>query len=184
MAAKGYKIAVGTLTDKYARLMGELAVIEQDAEDAVGVAEIDDAIARIDRRRREIEKALACIEEVIWLFDEAWDPAAVRPIRPHRVRFQPGTISKVAYEVLRRADHPMTTREIAREVAVSLGIKDMSEVNIAPIDIALASNLPRRQDALKMDPGPPRRWSVKRKEQEPLAAGVASTRAILPRRVA
>lgn len=187
MAVKGYKIAVGTLTDKYARLLGELAVVEKLAEDAVGVVEIDEAIARIDRRRREIEKALVSIEEVIELFDERWDPSVVRPIRPQRVKFPPGTISKAAYEILRRAERPMSTREIAREVAVSLGIKDLNEATIAPIDIALASNLPKRVgDGIQVEAGPPRLWSVMRSEAPPdyQGADVANTRAIQPRRVA
>jgi hypothetical protein len=187
MAVKGYKIAVGTLTDKYARLKGELEVLEKDAEDANGVAEIDEAIVRIDRRRREIEDSLMHIEEVVWLFDQSWDPAAVRPIRLQRVKFPPGAISKAAYDVLRRAARPMSTREIAREVAVSLGIEELTETNIAPIDIAIASNLPRRVgDGIQVEEGPPRLWSVMRSEAPPAQQGAdaANSHAIRPRRVA
>ena len=184
MAGTRYKVAVATLANKYARLLGELNVIEKDAEGAEGVAEIDEAIARIDQRKREIERALGSIEEVIWLFDEKWDPAAVRPIRLQRVKFPPGTISKAGYDILRRADRPMTTREIAREVAVALGVKDLCEVNIAPIDIALGSNLPKRLDAIRLDPGPPKRWSVKQVEQVPSPDDAANTHATPSKRIA
>jgi hypothetical protein len=184
MAVKGYKIAVGTLTDKYARLKGELQIIEKLAEDANGVAEIDEAIGRVDKRRSEIEDALMHIEEVIWLFDKNWDPAAVRPIRLQRVKFQPGAISKAAYDVLRQAGRPMSTREIAKVIAPILGIDDLTETTLAPIDIALASNLPRKLDSILMEPGPPRMWSVRREPGAVQADGAASTPAIRPKRVA
>jgi hypothetical protein len=187
MAVKGYKIAVGTLADKYARLKGELEVLEKDAEDANGVSQIDEAIARIDQRWREIDDALMHIEEVIWLFDKDWNPAAVRSIRPKQVKFTPGTISQAAYGILRRADRAMSTRQIAKEIAVVLGIADVDEEKLAAIDTAIATNLPRRVgDGIQVEEGPPRLWSVKRPEA-PLAqqgADAASTRAIQPRRVA
>ncbi|EJL32219.1 hypothetical protein PMI01_02599 [Caulobacter sp. AP07] len=190
MAGTGYKIAIAALADKYARLNGELEVVERVAEDAVGLSAILEATARIDQRKREINEALEHIEAVIWLFDADWNPAAVAPIYPRKIKLQPGAISKAAYNVLRRAKAPMSTREIAREVAAFLDVKDLDESKMAAIDSAIAGALTKKiGKTIQVHNGPPRRWSVRPAEASRAGSaasegGAASIHAIRPRRVA
>jgi hypothetical protein len=175
MAATEHKMVVGLLAKKYARLKGELEVVERTIEEAIGLSAIIEATKRIDQRKLEINEALEHLEEVIWLFNVGWNPAAVEPIYPRQIKYKPGAISRGALNILRLATAPMTTREIAKEVAKALDVKDLNESKLTSIDSAVATTLAKRiGKSIQVHAGPPRRWSVKPAEEVAASAGVVA----------
>jgi hypothetical protein len=87
---------VTALTYKYARLKGELDKHEADA--------------------RDLKESLDHIEHVIRLFRKDWEPhfiGAVRPRKAGKWRYSVVGI-RTAFEVLKRAERPLTALEIAR----------------------------------------------------------------------
>lgn len=133
---------VKTLTTKYAKLLGELEFADRSIMDTgAGLAAFDEAIYQVAREKKEIEEKIAAIETVIWMYDENWDPSAIRPNFPRKRHLKPGTISRAAYAILRDAKIPMTTREIARVVAARLGYTNVEERDIARIETAIHRTL-------------------------------------------
>jgi hypothetical protein len=74
--------------------------------------------------RTEIEQVAA----VILLLEPRFDLTGVKPLRRSRSNplFRKGPCSRLALEVLRGADRPMTTREIALAVPARLGVPEPS----------------------------------------------------------
>ncbi len=149
------------LVKKYAKLLGEYEFAERMTEDAVGLDAIIEATNRCDVRKKEITEMLSAIETVIWMFDEDWDPAAVRPNYPRKKHLKPGTISRAAYAVLREAKSPMTSREVAHVVADRLGYGKPEEREMARIDLAIYNVFMKRVGtAIAIVDRDPTRWAL------------------------
>ena len=143
-------------------MRGEFEVAEQEIEHVHGLDEIIVSTQRIDRRKQELEKDMASLEAVIWMFDPKWDPSVVDPLYPRRVHQKPGIISRAAFRVLRRATEPMTTREIVRAVCSELDKRDVDEPEAARLDSAIVGTLMSKVgETIRLHSGPPRRWSVR-----------------------
>ena len=146
------------LERKYAHLLGDLAAVERQIEDIVGLPAIIAATDLIDRRKAEINEKLEAIETVIWLFDESWDPANVTPIPPRSAKRKTGEISRAAYGILRESPIPLSTRDVAKRVAEQFGVEGEREV--ASIDSAVAGAFTKRLGrGLYLHEGIPRRWA-------------------------
>lgn len=157
---------VKTLTTKYAKLLGEYEFAERTVEDAVGLDAIIEATNRCDARKAEIVEKLEAIETVIWMFDEGWDPAIVRPNYPRKKHLKPGAISRAAYAILRDAKFPMTSREIARVVAERLGYGKLEEREMARIDNAIFNAMSDRTGKMTMIVSrDPTRWALIPRDQ-------------------
>lgn len=146
-------------------MRGEFETAEQEAEHAIGLAEIAAAHSKIDKRKRDLEANMVALEHVIWLFDARWDPSTVNPLYPRRTYQKPGSISRAAMRVLRLATSPMTTREIARAVCLQLDKREVDEREMARIDTAIVATLERKiGGVIRLHEDKPRRWSLKRAE--------------------
>jgi hypothetical protein len=91
---------VTALTYKYARLKGELDKHEADA--------------------RGLKESLDHIEHVIRLYRKDWEPRFVQAVRPRKAgkwRYSAVGI-RTAFEVLKRAERPLTAVEIAQRCVV------------------------------------------------------------------
>ena len=159
-------IVISMLSKKYAKLLGEFEFAERAVEDAIGLDAIIEATNRCDANKKEISEKLAAIETVIWLFDANWDPAAVRPNYPRRTVSNPGKMAKAAYAVLRDAKVPMTSREVARVVAVRLGYEKIEEAEMKRIDLDIYNVFTKRAGTtLMIASRSPIRWALIPRDQ-------------------
>jgi hypothetical protein len=116
---------------------------------------------------------LAHIEAVMRLFDPSWDKAGVRPIIPYtpsRWR-KKGLGMRTTIEILKRADTPLTTREIATQVLERLSLPKPDRWEFNSLCASFHTSLSHQIDkGLVMVEGKPKRWLLK-----PLAANSPST---------
>jgi hypothetical protein len=174
-------LVIHALERKYARLLGEYEVAEQEVEPVVGLSAIIAATEQIDRRKKEINEKLINLEESIWLFDPQWDPARITPVHARRRTRKPGDISRTAYGVLREAREPLTGRQLAREVASRFKLEGPDERAIARIESAIHNALRTKLGrGVYLYEGTPRRWAVFAPGATPpsVAANSPSSRAI------
>lgn len=103
-AALAHKPALYALMKLYARLGGELWRPKRP-------------VAAI---RAEIEHVAA----VILMLEPSFDLAGIKPLRRNRTNplFRKGQCARLALDVLRGADRPLTTREISLAVLARLGV--------------------------------------------------------------
>jgi hypothetical protein len=159
-------LVISILTKKYAQLRGEWEFAERTVEDAIGLKEIIAATQRSDERKRTIEDQLAAIETVIWLFDEKWDPAAVRPLTPRKKHWTRNVISRAALRVMREAGNPMSSREITHAIVARLSYGKLEEREMARIDNAVFVALDTRVGSSVLKVGAkPIRWSLIPRDQ-------------------
>jgi len=134
---------VKTLSKKYAQLLGEYESASQNVEDAIGVSAIIEATQNADLRKKDLLEKLEAIETVIWLFDDSWDPATVRPKSPRKRKGPPKAINATALTVLREAQEPMTSRELALIVAKRLGYENTAQSDVARVRAVIHAALSR-----------------------------------------
>jgi hypothetical protein len=101
---------------------------------------------------------LAHLAHVIRLFSPFEDLTAIRPIRPYKP--QRRRWNRTAMTILRRANAPMTSRELARRVMWASDVAP-DRRTLVSIDCSLQAVLARleRMDLLKAT-GKPRRWAI------------------------
>lgn len=157
----GRPTAAVTLERKYARKLGEYAVIEQETEPVVGVDAILRKWAEIEQRKRVLRREIAAIEIAIKQFEPDWDRSAIEPLRTRpRVR-RHGMGARAAYGVLREASQPLTTWQIAKAAAQALKLENPTLQDLARLT-SVASGVCRRGEGkgLHRHPGKPTRWAM------------------------
>lgn len=112
---------VSKLTKEYARLLGRFEVIDREIEYVVGVEKILSEIDRIEREKRQMRARLDQIAAITTQLDLSWRRERVRPIYPRDRKA--GVLSRIVYTILREAQMPLKTREIARLAAERLGVQ-------------------------------------------------------------
>ena len=113
----GNSFVISGLTAKRAELSGELGEAEK----------------RLDRLRADLDS----LDATIRLFDPTIAPKAIKPRvkRTAPQRFRTGELTRATLTVLRKADRPLSVREIAAEVATECHL-DMSTIPAANIVVA------------------------------------------------
>ncbi|MBK8373873.1 hypothetical protein [Sphingorhabdus sp.] len=134
--ARNYRYVVEALSAKHARLQG--------------------LVARDSQRQPDLE----AVERVIRMYDASWTPPA--PIRPRRPAIMDrfGALTTGALEVLREADRPLKTREIARMVLAKRGIHDAASIGAADTSIVAGLKARVGKGVMRHD-GKPVRWTIK-----------------------
>lgn len=131
------------LKGKYARLLGEAIVHEREAV--------------------RLRHMLANIEVSISLFDDRIIAQSIKPIRPHKPSRwgKRGGGVQIYLEILRKADRPLTTLEIATKAAAFDVHADCSKASIkalvGPINKSLGLRIGK--GAVLVD-GHPKRWLI------------------------
>lgn len=157
--------AATQLEDKYARLMGDLQVIDFEVEPITGIAAIIDKQIEIQNRKRKMLGKAVALTTAIRAFEPDWNPEKVKAIRTKpRVR-KHGEGAKAAYKVLKKAERPLTTWEIGKGIAIELGLSApdhreqsrMANIANGACQRSLKRGLVERHE------GPPIRWSVKQR---------------------
>jgi hypothetical protein len=116
------------------------------------------AIAADPHRARELVDDLLHLEAVILMFNPTEDLAGIQPIRPYKARGRRHWCA-LAVQVLRSANGPMTTLEIAERVADLHGVSPEDKAARQSIESSLHGALNKR-DGIDRLPGSPKRWAL------------------------
>jgi len=103
------------------------------------------AIAAEPHRVRELIDDLLHLEAVILMFNPAEDLAGIQPIRPYKARGRRHWCA-MAIRVLREANAPMTTLELAEQVADRYRISPEDRAARQSIESSLHGTLGRCED--------------------------------------
>lgn len=136
---------ITALNAKYARLTGELRKLTRQAD--------------------QVRADIAHVEATIRLFRADWDEDQVKPIGPIKPSrwSRRGQGIRTALDVLREANAPMTTREIATRALAAHGIVMPNGKALSAVAGTLAACLERRAGkGVTMIEGRPKRWKLAR----------------------
>lgn len=112
------------LEDRYAKLMGELHVVETQAESAIGLKAIIESEERIDREKVKLRRQMERIRSNIrTLYDADWEPFLLKPKLPKPKEKYP-LVARRAYAILRKDGGWMKPQELAHRV--------MAEMRVSP----------------------------------------------------
>lgn len=153
--------AATQLEDKYARLMGALQVIDHEIEPIIGLAAIIEKQLEIERRKQKMLAEARAITASIRLFEPEWNPEQVKAIvtKP-RIRTH-GQGARAVYRLLKRADRPLTIREIGKAIAPEVGLPSPDRRELMRLD-AIANGTCQRalkRGLVELHIGTPNRWS-------------------------
>lgn len=157
--------APSQLEDKYARLMGDMQVIDFEIEPVTGVAAIIEKQIEIQNRKRKMMAQALALTAAIRTFEPDWDPEKVKAIRTKPRTRKHGEGAKAVYRVLKAAEQPLTAWEIGKRVAVELGIATLDHREGCRL-MAIAKGACQRslrRGLVDRHEGPPIRWSVRRR---------------------
>src|SRR5271155_2244193 len=95
-------------------------------------AELSGALLLAEREASRIRADLASLDSTTRLFDPDAKPATIKPRmkRKQSSRFGPGEMTRAVWTVLRKAEEPLTVREIAERMAEVTGL-DMATTKAA-----------------------------------------------------
>lgn len=145
----------------YAICMSRYERAELATETIVGIKALALADRRIQAERRVLREKMEKLDYLLRLqVDPLWTPEHLSPLHVPRKGRQ-GAIAKAAYRILRAAKDPLPVRQIAKMVAVELGV-EQSESEIARLHGAITGCMKRRLadgDVEKVE-GKPIRWRV------------------------
>jgi hypothetical protein len=136
-------LVVQILTKKHAALQGELK--------------------RAEAKSRALIKDLYHLEHVIRLYQREWEPKSVRPIRPRKPsqwrRARVGL--RHALEVLKRAEGPLTSVEIALKALEIAGEPIPDKWGVWSIANSIGTSLKRRVGhGVSVTEERPKRWMM------------------------
>jgi hypothetical protein len=100
-------------------------------------AELSGEIGAAEKRIARLHADLASLDATIRLFDPTIAPKAIKPRvkRTAPQRFRTGELTRATLTVLRKADRPLSVREIAAEVAAECHM-DMTTIPASKVVIA------------------------------------------------
>jgi hypothetical protein len=136
---------ISALNAKYARLTGQLR--------------------KLDRQSEVLRRDISAVEATIRLFRKDWQGegiAAVAPIKPSRWGGR-GQGVRLALDVLRGAEHPLTAREVATGAFRMQGLALPDSKTITAVAGSIEQCLARRAgNGVNRIDGKPPRWSIDR----------------------
>jgi hypothetical protein len=111
-----------------------------------------------------IKGELVILETTIRMFDVNADIKALAPVRRQSgPRIPKGQCSRMALDVLRKANEPMTTREIVQRIMEAKGIPASDYKTARAFSSTVHNSLDRYPDSrVRRLPGSPCRWEVVR----------------------
>lgn len=116
------------------------------------------AIAANPHQTRELAEDLAHLEAVMLMFNPTEDVKVIQPVRPYKARGRRHWCA-IAIDVLRDANTPMTTLEIAERVAGVHGVAADDRATRQSIESFLHKALARREGIARQS-GSPKRWAL------------------------
>jgi hypothetical protein len=129
-------------------------------------ADVNGQLRKHNEQGRKLRADLRAVETVIRLYDPKYDVRTI-PARPrNRVNmwYRRGTMFRVALDILRAADKPLTTREMAKKLFARKGITEPSAENLRDLAAGLRVCLHRKNGKIvkTVGEGFPLRWVLNR----------------------
>ena len=89
-------------------------------------AELAGMVNRLEQELAQHRASLVHLDATMRLFDPDIRPEAIRPrqLRAHNDWFRPGECLRLIYDVLRDAEQPVTTRDLAGRIMAAKGIAE------------------------------------------------------------
>jgi hypothetical protein len=86
-------------------------------------AVVDGELRECKRRVRYLRETLGHLDATLALFDPDGNPKAIRPKRPYRRvnAFPAGHLSRLILDAIRKAERPLTTKEIVAAIVAEQG---------------------------------------------------------------
>jgi hypothetical protein len=154
---------LSTLEMRYARAQGNYETAAHGRETIVGSKALAASAARV----AEVQRRCMIIMEdtartIRQRYDPDWTAGHIKPIYFRQGKKPSGQVSRLAYAVMRKAPRPMTTSEIAKNVAVELEVDTSDQREMTRLVSAVHSTFQNRiQDGMivRLDENPIR-WAL------------------------
>lgn len=146
----------------YRLTLGEFERAEEPTERIVGLKALAEADVAIQARKRVLQEKMGRLDYLLRLqVDPEWTPDHLTPLYSRKKR-RKGSISKAAYQTVRRSEEPMTTREISKAIAGSSQIDATDQRALNQLDNAVRTSMKERVvDGVVLEvEGRPTRWQV------------------------
>lgn len=147
-----------SLKKKYSALTGQLvevrANIERIHREQTKLPELE---ARITELEALIESAAILLRDI----EKDWKPEQTPPIKPwtHQLPVPFGSCGRRGMEVLRNADHPMTVRQVAKQVLLQAGDESPDAKTLQRTTSAIEASLRKRRGRSVISSGKyPAQW--------------------------
>ncbi|WP_339914096.1 hypothetical protein [uncultured Brevundimonas sp.] len=152
---------INALNRRYALIKGRYETIEQECETVTGgAAALIEAQDRVESEKVLMKRTLDAIETLARSIDPDWRAGRISAIAPRRRDGSTGKITRSAANILRKANRPMTVRELARAACEAHGF-DLEERNVARFDNAIHTSFSRKVGRqLGVIQGPPKRYFI------------------------
>lgn len=178
-----HRAPLSTLEKRYARALGGYETAAHGRETIVGSKALAASAARVvERQRRYMTIMEDTARTIHQRYQPDWTAGHIKPIVFREGKKAPGQVSRLAYGVLRKAQCPMTTAEIAKIVAVELEADASDQRVMAKLAAAIQGTFQNRtQDGMivRLDEKPIR-WALVPMPERKLSAA-ARTLAIRER---
>ncbi len=144
--------------------MGHWSAELQEREERITEIEsLFESLPAMTARARRLKQVLDCAGEIMMEIDPEWRASKVKPVKAfvHKSPVKLGQVAKLALDILRGAEHPLTAREIATEVMRRDGVEEADakaeQRVVNSVDASLRAKL---GVVVTNDGGYPRRWSI------------------------
>ena len=110
---------------------------------------------------KKLAEAMRHVEAVLKLIEPGYDvrPIAVRRRKPNPY-FKRGTVFRAALDILRKAEGPLTTREITESMLAAKGVTNAPNRALRDLTGAVQSSLRIHSDGAVIFEGSPAKWRL------------------------
>jgi HB1, ASXL, restriction endonuclease HTH domain len=127
-------------------------------------ADLGGKILENRKQAARLAEAMQHVEAVIRLFDPAYDVRRITARRRYKGNpwFKRGTILRHALDVLRKAQEPLTAREVAERMLATKGISGVAPKTmgslVASVQVSLSNH--EGKAVVRVGEGSPGRWRI------------------------
>jgi hypothetical protein len=124
-------------------------------------AELSGELIAAEKRIIELRADLGSLDRTIRVFDPTAEPHTIRPILRRKKTLIPrGQCSRAVLDMLRRADEPMTAREIAAELALRYQMNASNMDAMKALIAKVRNTLARQKGLISEQRGDAKAWKV------------------------
>lgn len=132
------------LERKFADWLGEQQDLQKHIDDVTAAY---DALGEKRERLERVDLLLDSMKTIMSEIAPTWKSDSIRPSRKNviKIPFEPGEATRLAFDVMRREDRPMTTREIAKLVIEAKDLDPEDRDLLNRLKVAIDASLRGKQ---------------------------------------
>ena len=135
------------LERKFADWLGE----QQDLQKHID--EVTAAYEALDKKRERLERVFVLLDSMKTIMSEiapTWKPESIRPSRKNQIKipFDTGEATRLAFDIMRREDRPLRTREIAKLLVEEQGLDPEDRDLLNRLKVAIDASLRAKKGKL------------------------------------